>query len=103
MRLGLIALLAICVLTGCGHHRGCAVHVQRASRMPNLVLGPDAVDTRAALTMAERADWPVAKAGYRFDDVSSYNNFSYDYIFGFDRFQGIYQGSESVDIGTYLR
>jgi hypothetical protein len=78
------------------------MHRQGESPGANLVLGPEAEDTRVALALGERVEWPIAKSGYRFDDVTSYNTFSYDYLFGFDRFQGLYAGSESISGGTFL-
>lgn len=92
---------ALLVLGGCAAPRGGAV--LGPGQGTNLALGPWPLDTLVATEMAYRADWPAVEHGYRFEDVTIYSRFSYDYLSGYDRFGGTYYGSESVESGVHVR
>jgi len=69
----------------------------------NLLLNACAADARDALALNTRSDWPATEGGYRFDELTLYTTLGYSYVQGYDRFGGLYYGTERVETGTWIR
>jgi hypothetical protein len=66
-------------VTGCAGGHGAVVYAPGPQRpAANLALGPSRDHVWLAETFAGRSSWPSVRAGYVFDDVSSYTEVIYD-------------------------
>lgn len=98
--------LALLLLCGCTPDRGVTVYSAHPGRpIANLALGPSADHAWLAETMTYRSSWPSVDVGYRFSDVTTYSQFSYDDQAHYDGYYGggFSRQSVSVRSGVVVR
>jgi hypothetical protein len=103
MRRILVAGLVILIVSGCAKPPQAVFCSQAAGPKSNLLLNSRAADAREALALNTRSEWPATESGYRFDELTLYTTLGYSYVQGYDRFGGLYHGTEMVETGVWLR
>ncbi len=90
---------ALLVLAGCAGPGGVATFRPTA----NVALGPTADHTWLATRIAPRSDWPTVSTGYRLGEVTYYSRIRYDEQSYYNRFGSLYDSTQSVATGVWLR
>jgi len=103
MRRILVAGLVVLIVSGCAKPPQAVLCWQAPGPKSNLLLSSRPADAREALALNTRSEWPATESGYRFDELTLYTTLGYSYVQGYDRFGGLYFGTETVETGTWVR
>lgn len=100
-RVAITAGVLVWVLTGC------ASQDRRSGAAPdgaNLLLGDDATTSLLAIALPAREPWPSRDTGYRVEDSTYYQTYSYDAQHWYMPNQGtVWTTGESQRVGVIVR
>jgi hypothetical protein len=83
---------------------GCAAQDRRSAAARDILLGDDAAATTLATLGPLRTAWPSRTIGYRFDDSTYYQIYTYDSQYWFTENEGsTWTVGESRRAGVFLR
>jgi hypothetical protein len=89
---------------GCASQRSGAVHYAGdRCRSTNLAIGPTAEHSWISSRIGYRSDWPAVQTGVRLDSITYYSEIIYDQESHWNRYGGLYHGTETVHGGVWVR